>query len=294
MAREAALRFAAEGAAVVGCDINPETAGETLSLVRAAGGRMESLHPVDLTSEDDAHRLMEFAVERFGGIDVLYNSAMAIRLGTFERFPVDEFRFTLEHVLTLQWVVTKHAIPHLRKRGGGSIVFIGSVAGLNLASGFIGNLSWGFAYAVAKAGVIRMALSLANELSTLGIRVNVVSPGMTLTRQGMPSFGEEGTRLRHMWDRQTLMGRAAVPAEIVNAALFLASDEASYITGQNLCVDGGYAASGSFGPPAADCAEEMWPAVGEFISADPERESSGIGPAASEWPTIGAPHRGVR
>src|SRR3954452_17921560 len=99
MARQVALRFAAEGASIVGCDIDAEVAEETLAIVRKAGGTMESLHPIDLTDEQDAHRLFEFAVEKFGGIDFLDNNAMQLRLGSVEDSSLDDWMFTIQHTL---------------------------------------------------------------------------------------------------------------------------------------------------------------------------------------------------
>src|SRR6476660_8404569 len=168
-ARTAALTFTREGAKVVGCDINEETAAETLRLVREAGGEMECLFPVDLSVEADAKRVMDFAAETYGGIDILYNNATSLMAGSAAQMTYDAFDFTLRNTLTLTWLSTKHAIPHLRD--GGSIIFIGSQAGLfNTGGSFPGNLSFNFAYSCAKAAVIRFSSIVAVDLAERGIR----------------------------------------------------------------------------------------------------------------------------
>lgn len=252
MARQVALRFAAEGASVVGCDIDAEAAEETLGLVRAAGGTMESLHPIDLTDEAAAHRLFEFAVERFGGVDVLDNNAMQARLGNVEGASLADWQLTIDNTLTVHFLVSKHAIPHLRARGGGSIIFMGSVAGANLGSGYPGHLPFIAAYSVAKAGVIRLASVLANELAPWSIRVNTISPGCIATPQGLNFYGESGSERRRVAEGATLIPRLGEPEDIASAAVFLASDEASWVTGHNLGVDGGHIVSGGAGQVAAE------------------------------------------
>lgn len=250
MAREVALRFAAEGASIVGCDIDPETAQETLGLVRAAGGTMESLHPIDLTDEQAAHDLFEFAVEKFGGVDILDANSMQVRLGSVEGTKLADWQFTLDHTLTAHFLVAKHAIPHFRARGGGSIIFMGSVAGSNLGSGYPGHLPILAAYSVAKAGVIRLATILANELAPLGVRVNTISPGCVATPNGLFFYGEAGSERRRVTEEATLIPRLGQPDDIASAAVYLASDESSWVTGHNLRVDGGHIAAGGGGPAA--------------------------------------------
>jgi NAD(P)-dependent dehydrogenase (short-subunit alcohol dehydrogenase family) len=268
MARTVALRFASEGAAVVGCDINEQTAAETLRLVRDAGGTMEALFPLDLADEAQTHRLMQYAVDAFGGIDILYNNAMAMRMATPLDMPREDFDFTLTNTLTIGWLATKHAVPHMKERGGASIIFVGSVSGATFGSGFAGNGPQIFAYSVAKGGVIRMAIALASELGRYGIRVNCISPGPIMTAPAVPIYGDEGSALRHAMVQHNLVGRIGVPDDIANAALFLASDESSYIAGHNLQVDGGYAASGGQGLPDETDEAIINAAVGGFMSVD--------------------------
>jgi meso-butanediol dehydrogenase/(S,S)-butanediol dehydrogenase/diacetyl reductase len=247
IARAVALRFAAEGASVLGCDLDPDAAQETVKLVRESGGIMESRHPLNLTDEKSVQQLADFAVERFGGIDVLFNSARGHRPGTIEDTSLEDWRWTLDHTLGIQFLVTKYAIPHMKARRNGSIIFVASISGLPFGTGFPGNANCLLPYSVAKAGVIRLAIGLAHELAPAGIRVNVISPGNILSSEHSPFNGEEGLALRTAAENSCLMERLGSPDEIASAALFLASEEASFITGHNLLVDGGFSASGGLG-----------------------------------------------
>ncbi|WP_456696234.1 SDR family NAD(P)-dependent oxidoreductase [Aeromicrobium sp. P5_D10] len=250
IARQVALRFAAEGAKIVGCDIDPVSAEETVRLVRAGGGEMESLHPVDLTVEEDVHRLFEFAVEKFGGVDIVDCNAMQLRIGAVEDLSLADWSFTIEQTMTVPFLTAKHAIPHLRARGGGSMILMGSVSGMNIGAGYVGNISILGPYAVAKAGVIRLATMLANELAIDHIRVNTISPGCVSTPNGLAFYGDEGSEERRVTEGSSLISRLATPDDIASAAVYLSSDDASFVTGHNLVVDGGYIASGSVGRPA--------------------------------------------
>jgi len=247
MGRDVSLRFAREGALVVGCDIDPEGAQETVEVVRAAGGTMESLHPLDLMREGNAQRISEFAVETFGGLDVLYNNCRTSRFGWAETVSLEDWQLTLDQTLTLNWLVTKHSIPHFRSRGGGSIIFVGSITGDRLGGGYPGNLGFLAPYAVAKAGLARLAVVLANDLGAIGVRVNVISPGIIRTDRNTQLAGS--ANLRELATRPAVLGRMGTPEDVANAAVFFASDESSFVTGQNLGVDGGWSASGGVGIP---------------------------------------------
>jgi meso-butanediol dehydrogenase / (S,S)-butanediol dehydrogenase / diacetyl reductase len=267
IARAVALRFAAEGASVVGCDLDPEAARETVDLVRSKGGTMESMHPLDLMDEKGVQELLGFAVERFGGIDILFNSARGHRPGTIEDTSLSDWRWTLDHTLGIQFLVTKYAIPHLRARGKGSIIFVASISGLPLGTGFPGNVNCLLPYSVAKAGVIRLAIGLAHELAPAGIRVNAISPGNILASEHSPFYGDNGRALRTAAENSCLMERLGSPDEIADAALFLASEEASFITGHNLLVDGGFAASGGLGRGKSEVDSALSAVVARNIDA---------------------------
>ena len=261
--RVAALRFAAEGARVLGCDLKSEGSEETLRLVREAGGEMESLHPLDLSDEAAVKELMDAARELFGGLDILYNNASAVRLGTIEGTSKEDFEFTLANEVTIVFLAVKHALPLFRERGGGAIVNTGSIAGVRGGWSIAGNLSGLFAHCVTKAGVIRMSEVMAVELSPLGIRVNTVSPGAILTPATEPFLGDP--EVGAAFESSALVPRVGQSEDIVNAALYLASDEASFVTGSNLVVDGGWVASGGGGEADQDVQAAVDRAMPDFL-----------------------------
>jgi meso-butanediol dehydrogenase/(S,S)-butanediol dehydrogenase/diacetyl reductase len=244
--RAAALRFAAEGARIVGCDLKVEGARKTVEMVTAAGGDMVSLQPVELTDESEVQRLVEYAVDTYGDFDILYNSAAAARGARTEDMSRADWDWTMAYDLTLMFLTVKHAIPVFRRRGGGAILNIASVAGSNGAAQAM------LAHSVAKAGVIRMTSFLDVELSSLNVRVNCISPGPIDTPALRATFG--GTDEREpdwsIFTDDSPVARIGRPDDIASAALFLVSEEASFITGVNLPVDGG-AAAGSRTDPAA-------------------------------------------
>jgi meso-butanediol dehydrogenase / (S,S)-butanediol dehydrogenase / diacetyl reductase len=270
MGRTAALRFAQEGAKIVGCDVNEDTAAETLKLVRDAGGQMECLFPLDLTIESEAKRLMEHAAATFGRIDVLYNNAMGMMAGYPRQMTLQGFDYTIKNTLTLGWLATKHAVPHMRS--GGSIVFIGSQGGLTNSGGaFPGNVPMTFAYFIAKAGVIRMSALFATDLAELGIRVNCICPGPINTPIAGPMYGTPESPMYQPFVDQLLTDRIGEPMDIVNMALYLASDEAGYTTASTLVVDGGFTGSGGVGRPKAEFLKQMQqPPFVDWFNHDPQ------------------------
>ena len=244
--RAAALRFAAEGARVVGCDVKVEGALETAEMVAAAGGEMVSLQPLDLTDEAEAERLIAHAVETYGDFDILYNSAALARGARSEEMSRGDWDWTMAYDLTLMFLTIKHSIPVFRRRGSGSVINVASAAGITGAAQAM------LAHSVAKAGVIRMTSFLAVELSTLNVRVNCISPGAIDSPALRAVFGGSDD-VEPDWrgfTRSSLVARIGKPDDIAAAALFLASDEASFITGVNLPVDGG-ASTGSRSEAAA-------------------------------------------
>jgi meso-butanediol dehydrogenase / (S,S)-butanediol dehydrogenase / diacetyl reductase len=241
-----AIRFAAEGAQVIGCR-RSAAADATADAVNRRGGSMRSLGGVDLTDEEQVTRLVDFAVDAYGGFDILVNNAASVRFGTIEKMSLDDWNFTLANETSVVFLATKHSIPVFRFRGGGAIVNVASNAGIRNSS-MLSNMAGGSAHAVAKAAVLSFTVASAIELAPLNVRVNAVSPGATETPTLAPLMSGPARRLM---EAVTLDGRVGQPEDVANAALYLASDEASHVTGSHIVVDGGAAASGGLGRPGA-------------------------------------------
>ncbi|MEY4533443.1 MAG: hypothetical protein RI926_1212 [Actinomycetota bacterium] len=232
MGRAAALRFAAEGAKIVGCDLFEDGAAETVELVKAAGGEITNFAPVNLSHAEESAAWIDVAAAVYGGIDILYNNASHPKFGSIEELSIEDWDYVMNNELNLVFYASKAAWPYLKKSKG-VIVNVGSIAGTRGVEFMPQN-----AHGTAKAGVINLTQQLAVEGGPHGIRVVCVSPGFTVTPStawlvegGPQPFKDNIARIP--------LGRVGQPEDIVNAALFLASDEASWITGINLVVDGG-------------------------------------------------------
>lgn len=238
--RAAAELFAAEGARVVGCDLKVEDGEETVRMVKAKGGDMVS-RVVDLGDEAQVSDWIKFAVDSYGDFDILYNNASAVRYGTIDKFSTEDWRWLIRNELDLVYYATKYAHPVLKRRGGGSIINTASAAGV-IGSTFGGNI-FQFAHSMTKGGVIAMSRTWAAEFASAGIRVNSISPGLIET----PAFAvfPDKDALKKMiadfMDLQ-LVRILGQPMDIAYCALYLAADEARFVTGQNFCIDGGLTA----------------------------------------------------
>lgn len=230
--RAAALRFAAEGARVVGCDAKSDGAQETLDAVVGAGGEMVSLHPCDLTTPEDVDRLMALAESAYGGIDVLYNNAAVAQFAWFEDMTHEQWRDTMVYELDIVFLVCKAAWPRFKERGGGSIINTGSASGT-----IVYRMLPGIAHSAAKAGVISMTRHLAMEGGGHGIRANAISPGLIDTPASHAFVVDDEWRAGML--RHHMLPRVGTPEDVVGAAVYLASDESSFVTGANICVDAG-------------------------------------------------------
>jgi NAD(P)-dependent dehydrogenase (short-subunit alcohol dehydrogenase family) len=234
--REAALRFAAEGATVIGCDIDGAAAETSLAAVRDAGLDAD-IHTgdVDLGDPERARTWVEDAAQRHGRIDIVYNNGSAARVGSIAELSVEDWRFTMRNELDLVFFVTKYAWPVLVRSGGGVVINIAS------AAGWIGNRLVPFvAHMATKGGVIAMTRQLAAEGGPVNIRAVSISPGTIVTPGTADVLAVP--EIRDALVAQSLIPRLGMPNDVVSLAVFLASDEAGYITGADFVVDGGLTA----------------------------------------------------
>ncbi len=231
MGRAAALAFAREGALVVGCDLNIESAEATVQVVRAEGGTMESLQPCRLSNAADCRALVDFAVRTFGRIDVLFNNAAMAYFNWLEDITDEEWDRNRRDEVDLIFYLTRAAWPHLK----GSRGVVVNTASLTALMSFknLGSL----AHTTAKAGIIGMTRQLAMEGRAHGIRANSISPGVIETNQTREQL-KDPEWAGYMLGK-TLLGRLGRPEEVASVALFLASGESSYVTGVDIVVDGG-------------------------------------------------------
>lgn len=234
--RAIAETLASDGARVLVVDLNTETAEQTAASINAAGGEA-AVFTADVSNEAQVEAMVAFCVETFGGLHIACNSAAVSRgsgpIHTYEKGVFDQ---TLELCLTNTFLCMKYEIAHMLEHGGGSIVNISSNASLK-------GQPYNTAYAAAKSGVNLLTKSSAAEYGHKGIRINAVSPGVIRT-PGIEAYFEEQPKIAEGLRNAAAMRRLGEPSEIADAVSFLASDRASYITGQLLCVDGGAAVRG--------------------------------------------------
>src|SRR5205814_3042881 len=235
MGREAAILFAEEGARVVVADIEGAAAAETVKKVEAAGGQAIAVTG-DVAVEADVQRMITEGVRKFGALHVLYNNAGVLWkdrdrsvLETDEKWWDRVMAINLKSVF---WV-SKHGIPHLKTAGGGSIIMMGSVSAL---AGFTRAQD---AYTAAKGALISLNKSLAIQFAKDQIRSNIIHPGIVETPLQAPYLTPE---LRAEFKTGIPLGRIGQPRDIAHAALFLASDESSFMTGAEMVIDGGFMA----------------------------------------------------
>lgn len=233
--RASAIRFAAEGARIVCADLKgqEETAAEIGSAAIAVRA--------DAGNDSDVQDLVQTAVEKFGGLDIFFaNAGISGGLASlFEQSPED-WQEILRVNLIGPFLAIKHSAPAMQSNGGGSIICTASVAGLRAGAG-------GPAYSASKAGVINLVTVSATQLCGANIRVNAICPGLIETGMTRPVYDwAKAAGKEEMIGHLNPLKRGGVPEEIANAALFLASDESSYVNGHALVVDGGLSVSHPF------------------------------------------------
>jgi NAD(P)-dependent dehydrogenase (short-subunit alcohol dehydrogenase family) len=233
--RASAIRFAQEGARVICADL--KGADETAAVIGNAAVPVTA----DAGREEDVEGLVRGAVDRFGGLDIVFaNAGISGGLDSLFEQTVEDWQEILRVNLIGPFLAIRHAAPHMKARGGGSIICTASVAGIRSGAG-------GPAYSASKAGVIQLVKVAATQLAGSNIRVNAICPGLIET--GMTKGLYDSARAAGKEDRighLNPMKRGGEPDEIASAALFLASDDSSYVNGQALAVDGGLTASHPF------------------------------------------------
>jgi len=229
-----ALRFAEEGARLVLADIDREQVCAVAAEVRKLGAEAIVVCG-DISDEDHARSISDAAVERFGGIDILVNNAANFTTVSVEHATVADWQRVLSVNVTGTALVAKYAIPHIRRRGGGAIVNVSSTSALMAQPDFA-------TYNSSKGAILTMTICMALDLAPSNIRVNSVCPGCVLTSATEREWIRMGLT-KEQWiaemSPQHMLNRVGEPREVANAILFLASDEASFITGAHLMVDGG-------------------------------------------------------
>ena len=229
--RVAALRFAREGAIVVGCDVFTEGHQETAALLAAEGYRLHGAAPVDLGDPEQARAWVEGAAAEHGRIDVLYNNASAAKFAPVAEMSVEDWRYTMRNEVDLIFYTTKYAWPHLARQRG-VVINISSTAAWGGSR--VAGIS---AHSAAKGAVVSFTRQLAVEGAPVGIRAVSISPGFVAT-PGTRPFLENPVARKALLDG-VLMDRPGEPEEVVAMALFVASGEASFLTGSDIVIDGG-------------------------------------------------------
>ena len=234
--RAIAELFAREGARVALAGRRRSLLEEVAAAIQQAGGQA-LVHPCDITQEEEVKSLVAGTADTFGGLHIVVNNAAYWMAGTAEETSTAEWERMMETNLKGVFFVSKHALPQLRLAGGGVIVNIGAVLGL------VG-MKRRVAYATSKGGLVAMTRAMALDHAAEKIRVNCICPSLVQTPMGQSSLAYTGDADAELARRIAgiPLGRAGTPEDVARLALFLASEESSWITGAALPLDGGFSA----------------------------------------------------
>ena len=226
--RVAAQLFASEGARLVLADKDEDGLAEVAGLASAPGADVKT-HAADLTEELGNEAMVALAVQSYGKLDALYTPAGLVRFASADQSTLEEWNFTISHELTMTFLANKFALRAMLDGGGGSIVNVSSVSGINGTPRHA-------AHAATKMGVVGLTRQVAVEYGPKGIRCNAIAPGFIAYAEGQLRVPRQ---TKGLTPDAIPLRRFCAPEDTANAALFLASDDSSFITGQVIVVDGG-------------------------------------------------------
>lgn len=234
--RAAAILFANEGAKVVVTDVKVEGGEETVQAIKAAGGQATFV-ATDVSQAAQVEAAVRTAVDTYGGLHIMYNNAAVLHRKDAQVTNLDEeiWQLVIDVNLKGTYLGCKYAVPEIIKAGGGSVINVSSLAGLI----GIGNVH---AYTASKGGVISLTRAIAMGYAAQKVRCNVICPGGVDTPMMAHVFHNPNPRFRELSEKGHPIGRLGTPEDIASMALYLASDESSWVTGSVFTIDGGYAA----------------------------------------------------